>query len=206
MNGRGFFRPRLVPAPRDIQEGQEQSEAHIRADRFCETMLEHMDAAYSYARYLSRNAAAAEDIVQEAFLRALRGIDGWRGDNAKAWLIAIVRHVYIDSVRGHPDPLHGAEPVEAIDGCTAPLADVELLEEQIARQSDAAMLRRTIEALPEPFREALVLRAIEELSYKEIATITQVPVGTVMSRLARARAMLASLLLPPDAARTQARQ
>ncbi|MES2056482.1 MAG: sigma-70 family RNA polymerase sigma factor [Pseudomonadota bacterium] len=164
-----------------------------------------MDAAYSYARYLSRNSAIAEDVVQDAFLRAFRGFDRWRGDNPKAWLLAIVRNCYLDTVAARRDPLRGAEPVEAIDECATVMGQVEQLEDRAARRSDAAMLRRTIEDLPEPFRETLVLRELDELSYKEIATITGVPIGTVMSRLARARAMLGALLLPQSGETWEAR-
>ena len=193
MSGRGFFRPRLVPA-------RERPEAD--ADRFRRIMLPHMDAAYNYARHLTRDGTAAEDVVQDAFVRALRGFDGWRGDNPKAWLLAIVRNCHLDTVIRRQDPLRGAEPVEAIDACEAVAAQPQI---GLAQRSDAEMLRRTIEGLPEPFREALVLRELEELSYKEIAAITLVPIGTVMSRLARARTMLAALLLPPDEQAREAR-
>jgi RNA polymerase sigma-70 factor (ECF subfamily) len=154
-----------------------------------------MDAAYSFACYLVRNPLGAEDIVQDAFLRAFRGFDGWRGDNPKAWLLAIVRNCYLDTVVGRRDPLRGAEPVEAIDECDSMRAAADQLEERVAARNDAALLRRTIENLPEPFRETLILRELEELSYKDIAAITEVPVGTVMSRLARARTMLSAFLL-----------
>lgn len=196
MSGGGFFRPRLVSSLRGRwrHEGQLQTRAH--ADQFRLIMLPHMDAAYGFARYLTRNTSTAEDVVQEAFLRALRSYDGWRGDNPKAWLLAIVRNCYLDTVIGRHDPLHGADPVEAIDACETIMTEVVQLEDRAAMQSDAALLRRTIENLPEPFRETLVLRELEEFSYKEIAIITGVPIGTVMSRLARARAMLGALLLP----------
>ena len=103
------------------------------------------------------------------------------------------------------DPLRGAEPVEAIDRDSAvAAAEPGALEDQAARRSEIAMLRGAIESLPEPFREALVLRELEELSYKDIATVTGAPIGTVMSRLARARQMLATLLLPPVSRKAQA--
>jgi RNA polymerase sigma-70 factor (ECF subfamily) len=197
MSGRGFFRPRIVFTARDRQTADERSRTEGRAERFRLLMLPHMDAAYSFACYLARNPLGAEDIVQDAFLRALRGFDSWRGDNPKAWLLAIVRNCYLDTVVGRRDPLRGAEPVEAIDECASLHAAADHVEEQVAARNEAVLLRRTIENLPEPFRETLVLRELEELSYKEIAAITEVPVGTVMSRLARARAMLGALLLPP---------
>lgn len=205
MNGRGFFRPRLVSPLRGRPRSEQQFQAQVQADQFRLIMLPHMDAAYSFARYLTRNGAAAEDVVQDAFLRAFRGFDGWRGDNPRAWLLAIVRNCFLDTVAGRRDPLRGAEPVEAIDDCAILVSEEEQLEVRAARQSDAAMLRRTIENLPEPFRETLVLRELEEFSYKEIAAITEVPIGTVMSRLARARTMLAALLLPQGGQSWEAR-
>jgi RNA polymerase sigma-70 factor (ECF subfamily) len=196
MTRRGFFRPRLS-SPRRDRAGEHDSAATARIEQFRLVMLPHMDAAYSFAVYLARNPTLAEDIVQEAFLRALRGFDGWHGDNPKAWLFSIVRNCHLDGVRKRRDPLRDAEDVESIDDGAPALVDDDALEDRAARNSDAAMLRLTIENLPEPFRETLVLRELEELSYKEIAGITQVRLGTVMSRLARARAMLAELLLPP---------
>jgi RNA polymerase sigma-70 factor (ECF subfamily) len=193
MRSPRFFRPRFVPTGRS-RERDEHGQVH--ADQFRLVILPHMDAAYSFARYLTRDSATAEDVVQDAFLRAFRGFEGWRGDNPKAWLLAIVRNCYLDTVIGRRDPLRGAEGVEAIDACETLAAEVDQLESRAARQSDAAMLRQTIENLPEPFRGTLVLRELEELSYKEIAAITEVPIGTVMSRLARARTMLGALLLP----------
>jgi len=205
MSGGGFFRPRLVSSLRGRSRREDKFLARAHADQFRLIMLPHMDAAYGFARYLARDSWTAEDVVQDAFLRAFRGFDGWRGDNAKAWLLAIVRNCYLDTVIGRRDPLRGAEGVEAIDDCEATMAEAEQLEERAERQSDAVMLRRTIENLPEPFRETLVLRELEELNYKEIATITKVPIGTVMSRLARARAMLGALLLPQDGQSREAR-
>ena len=196
MSPGGFFRPRLVSPLHNPLRRDAQLQAETHADQFRLIMLPHMDAAYGFARYLARNSQTAEDVVQDALLRAFRGFDGWRGDNPKAWLLAIVRNCYLDTVIARRDPLRGAEPVEAIDECDTRVAEVELLEDQVLRQSDAAMLRRTVENLPEPFRETLVLRELDELNYKEIAAITQVPMGTVMSRLARARTMLGVLLQP----------
>jgi RNA polymerase sigma-70 factor (ECF subfamily) len=158
-------------------------------------MLPHMDAAYNFARYLSCDPAAAEDIVQTAFLRAFRGFDTFRGEAPKAWLFAIVRNCFLDSVKSGRDTSELDAPAEE---ATAPpdRVDLETPEAILARKRDAQMLLDTIESLPEPFREAIVLRELEELSYKEIAAIAGVPIGTIMSRLARARQMLAELLLP----------
>lgn len=148
-------------------------------------MLPHMNAAYSFARYLARDPAAAEDIVQDAYLNALRGFDGWRGDSAKAWLLTIVRNCYLATiVAQRPDV--AAEDVHG--------AAEDTPEDILIRRHDAALIRREIDRLSEPFREVLVLRELEELSYKEIAGIVQTPIGTVMSRLARARQMLSDRL------------
>ncbi len=199
MTRRGFFRPRIV-------SGTVARLEPVAADRFKLHILPHLDAAYNFARYLTRDATLAEDVVQEAFLRAFRSFDGWRGDNPRAWLLAIVRNCHVDAATGRRDPLKGAEAVETIDRGATSLVEVDALEDRAARQDEAARLRQTIEGLPEPFRETLVLRELEELNYKEIAAITQVPVGTVMSRLARARAMLCALLLPPEETSMEARR
>ena len=159
------------------------------APRFRELILPHIDSAYSLARYLSRDPVAAEDIAQEALLKAFRGFAGCRGGEPKAWLLAIVRNAYFDWRRRG----RGWETVPMDDDDeTLQIADEgqPSAEHLLIAQGDAAALRAAIEALPEPFREALVLRDLEELSYKEIAQATGVPMGTVMSRLARARAML----------------
>jgi RNA polymerase sigma factor (sigma-70 family) len=156
-------------------------------------MLPHMDAAYSLARYLTRDPVAADDVVQEAFLRAYRGFDGWRGGAPRAWLLAIVRNCFL-AARHHA-------------GVTAPLDEAEAVpfdaptpEEALIGQDEAARLRREIERLPTVFREVLVLRELEELSYKEIATVVDAPIGTVMSRLARARHLLGDRLMLARAA------
>jgi RNA polymerase sigma factor (sigma-70 family) len=149
-------------------------------------MLPHMDAAYSFARYLARDPAAAEDIVQDAYLNALRGFDGWRGDSSKAWLLTIVRNCYLATLPGYRPDL-AAEDVHEAGAASTP-------EEILIRRHDAALLRQEIGRLAAPFREVLVLRELEELSYKEIAAIVETPIGTVMSRLARARQMLGDRL------------
>jgi RNA polymerase sigma-70 factor (ECF subfamily) len=189
--GTRFFRPRLVSSARR----REQGDAAL-AEQFRLAMLPHLDSAYNFARYLSRDATAAEDIVQDAFLRALRSFETMRGESPKAWLLAIVRNCFLSAVaaRGRQGAGDGAEDIAAV-------ADTETPESILVERSEAAMLRVTIESLPEPFRETLVLRELEELSYKEIAQLTNVPIGTVMSRIARARAMLAELLLPRDEGR-----
>ncbi len=166
--------------------------AHSRplaAPRFRDLIAPHIDAAYSLARYLARDATAGEDIAQEALLKAFRNLDSLRGD-PKPWLLAIVRNAYFDWRRRGDDHMVGGEEA---DDALANLADPEqdTAETTLIRRGDVAQLRAAIEAIPEPFREALVLRELEELSYREVAEVTGVPMGTVMSRLSRARHMLA---------------
>jgi len=165
------------PAPRD-------------ADGFRRLLLPHLDAAYAFARYLCRDATAAEDVVQDAYLHAFRGFHGYRGGDAKAWLFAIVRSSFLDWASGQKR--WNALAAETIDEEIAD--DAETAEDLLLREADHAAVRQAVEALPDPFREALVLRELQEMSYRAIADITAVPIGTVMSRLARARRMLASAL------------
>ena len=160
-------------------------------------MLPHMNAAYNYARYLSRDAVAAEDIVQDAFLRALRSFDNWRGEAARSWLLAIVRNATFDWVKANRRDIY-------LSGCDHISIDPDTPETLLLRARDVAMFRTTVERLPEPFREALMLRELEDLSYKEIVLITCVPMGTVMSRLARARNMLGAMLLSDEEASRKA--
>lgn len=201
MNGRrSFFRPRLA-----FSAGRRTADPDAAAagaePSFRTVVLPHMDAAYNFARYLARDPVAAEDIVQAAFLRAFRSFGSFRGEAPKAWLFAIVRNSFRDSLRDASGTvaLDDAESEAASDE-----ADRETPETIVSRKRDAEMLRATIESLPEPFREAIVLRELEELSYKEIAMIAGVPIGTIMSRLARARQMLCELLLPGDQAERRA--
>jgi RNA polymerase sigma-70 factor (ECF subfamily) len=160
----------------------------VEASRFRELIAPHIDAAYSLARYLTRDPTAAEDIAQEALLRAFRAVGSLRGE-AKPWLLAIVRNAYFDWRR---QDRGWTVTGPAADTALAETADPaeESAESGLIRQGDVAQLRAAIEAIPEPFREALVLRELEELSYREVAQITGAPMGTVMSRLARARRML----------------
>jgi RNA polymerase sigma-70 factor (ECF subfamily) len=160
------------------------------APRFRELIAPHIDSAYSLARYLARDAAAAEDIAQEALLKALRNIDSLRGEAVRPWLLAIVRNSYFDWRRRTSDRLVTG-PAAELAMEQAPDETQPSAEDALIRQGDVTALRAAIEAIPEPFREALVLRDLEELSYREVAEITGAPMGTVMSRIARARRMLA---------------
>jgi RNA polymerase sigma-70 factor (ECF subfamily) len=169
--------------------------------RFEELFLPHLNAAYSLARFIARDRAAADDIVQESFLRAFRSFATYRGGDAKTWLLTIVRNCSFDWTRSNRRAA-GVDMAERelTAGHREPCAPTDLdelpdvsqddPETSLQRQSEIAEVRAMIQRLPEPFRETLVLRELEELSYKEIAQVTGVPVGTVMSRLARARRML----------------
>ncbi len=165
-----------------------------KARRFRDAALPHLDDVYTLARYLLRDAGDAEDAVQECYLRALKHFDSYRGPAMKPWLLAILRNVCrAEFARRASSPTDPIEDVAAKEE-QAPLWSEapETPETQILRQRDASTIQRLVSALAEPFRETLVLREIENLSYREIADVAEVPVGTVMSRLARARAMLRS--------------
>jgi RNA polymerase sigma-70 factor (ECF subfamily) len=162
-------------------------------ERFRTLMLPHLDNAYGYARFLCRDATLAEDLVQEAYLRACRAFRSYRGGEPKAWLFAVVRSCFLSWARAP------ARREAADDAAFAELpADDPSAEEALVRRGEVEALRNAIEALPEPFRETLVLRELEELSYKELAEVTGAPIGTVMSRLARARQLLVTALREED--------
>ena len=152
-------------------------------------MLPHLDAAYSLARWLTRNDTDASDTVQEAVLRALRYFDGYRDCDAKSWLLKIVRHTcYSWLRRNRPGHVSSLE-VEVEFGGEAATVSVDA-EACLQSRSDLRRINQLIAALPLPFREILILRELHEMGYQEIAKVTGVPIGTVMSRLYRARSLL----------------
>jgi RNA polymerase sigma-70 factor (ECF subfamily) len=164
-----------------------------KAKRFRDAALPHLDAVYTLARYLLREPADAEDAVQECYLRALRHFDTLRNSDVKPWLFAILRNVcrveyarrsrvVLYDVNAELNKSEEAEPLWS----EAP----ETPETTMVRKLDAATIQRLVAALPDPFREVIVLREINDLSYRDIAEVVGVPVGTVMSRLARARSIL----------------
>ena len=163
-----------------------------KARRFRDAALPHLDDVYTLARYLVRDATDAEDAVQECYLRALRHFDTYRGPAMKPWLLAILRNVCRAEFarRSSGSLIMNGETEKDEDAVPlwqeAPVSP----EAQALRQQDAETIRRLVAELPHAFREALVLREINDLSYSEIADVVGVPVGTVMSRLARARSML----------------
>jgi RNA polymerase sigma-70 factor, ECF subfamily len=188
--------------------------------RFEDLFLPYLDAAYSLARFIARDPTAADDIVQESFLRAFRSFGNYRGGDAKSWLLAIVRNCSFDWSKSNRRAAGVTADVAAAESASttgrASVSDSlgESLgrwipnpdelgdwtqdgpEAAVLRQSEIEEVRAMILRLPEPFRETLVLRELEELSYKQIAEVPGVPVGTVMSRLARARQMLTAELEP----------
>jgi RNA polymerase sigma-70 factor (ECF subfamily) len=158
-----------------------------RAENFERIMLPHLDAAHNLARWLTRNDQDAQDMVQEAYLRAFRFFDGYRGGDGKAWLLEIVRNTCRTFQRR-----------ESRGGASVPFDETVYTAGSIAPEQEAKLagrenmdiLRNCIEALPDEFREVLVLRELEEMSYREIADATALAIGTVMSRLSRARKRL----------------
>lgn len=168
--------------------------------------LPHLDAAYNLARWLTRNDQDAADVVQEAYLRALRyfgSFDGEDAEGARAWLLTIVRNTCFSWMRKNRRPELVALDDESEGGGEAPHeADTRRNEPEarLLAAADAAMLDKAIEALPPGFREVIVMRELEDLSYKEIAAITGIAMGTVMSRLARGRQLLRIALSKRDRA------
>src|SRR6266849_11030738 len=158
--------------------------------RFARVVLPHLADAYALARWLTGNGIDAEDVVQDACLRAFRGIAGFKDGNARAWVLTIVRHTaYSWLGKNRPATLVVTDDVEAVEGAEITSGDAEAETEMVAK-ADAARLQAAIEKLPPPFRETLVLRDLHGLDYRQIAKVTGVPIGTVMSRLARARRRL----------------
>ncbi len=187
-------------------------------ERFAMLVVPHLNAAYNLARWLTRNEVDAQDVVQNAMLRALRYLHSLRGTDARPWLLGIVRNECMSwlrarsadrgasindgfdagqnsDTRGAADAPGGAAAGDAGKQEFAAVAAHENPPERAAiRRLEARLLNEAIAALPPPFREAIVLRELEDLSYREIAQITGVPIGTVMSRLSRARRLLAQSL------------
>jgi RNA polymerase sigma-70 factor (ECF subfamily) len=166
--------------------------------RFANVVLPHLGDAYALARWLARNDSDAEDIVQEACLRAFRGIAGFGNINPRGWVLSIVRNTAYTWLKKHRDPkVVAVDNVEDVERAGTAL-DLDLgpasPEASLIEQADAARLEAAIAALPVEFRETLVLRDVEGLDYRSIAEVTGVPIGTVMSRLARARRRLMAQL------------
>jgi RNA polymerase sigma-70 factor (ECF subfamily) len=164
-----------------------------RARRFRDVALPCLDDAYRFAHFLMRNRTDAEDAVQECYLRALRSFDSWRGPAIKPWLLAILRNVCYGELarRGRQETPIDRADFENQSGQLMWQEPQALPDSNIVDRQQSVAVRQLIDSLPAQFREALVLRELNDMSYREIAEVTGVPVGTVMSRLARARALLA---------------
>jgi RNA polymerase sigma-70 factor (ECF subfamily) len=160
-----------------------------RRARFEAQALPHLDAAANLARWLTRSGADADDIVQEAMLRAFRSFDGFRGGDMRPWLLTIVRNCWRNAGSDTRRRGHVPLPDESVNGAAVVFEGPDP-EAGAIRSDEGRKLDVVIATLPEEFRTVLVLREMEDLSYREIAAVCEVPIGTVMSRLARARAML----------------
>jgi RNA polymerase sigma-70 factor (ECF subfamily) len=177
---------------------QQANPASLRTERFAALALPHLDAAYNLARWITRNDSDAQDVVQDAYLRAFRAFDGLRGEVIRPWLLAIVRNTSLSWLArqrhggrelAYDEELHGGDD-------SAGAADAHPLDPQTLamRAQDRQRLDAAIGQLPVPFREVIILRELQECSYEEMVRILGIPAGTVMSRLSRARARLAQAL------------
>ena len=179
-------------APADVSASRPSASANDLYERFHREIVPHLDAAYNFARFLSRNPDAAQDIVQESFLRAYRGFDRYQGGDARAWIFSIVRNCYHNwLLEGRRKARLEVDVHHRDDGSDFSVEDVasenDTPEAALLRSSEAGRVRGVLNQLPRALREVLVLRELEGLSYREIAQTAALPIGTVMSRLARAR-------------------
>jgi len=169
-----------------VSEERSQLEQQNKLPLFEATVLPHLNAAYNFARWLLRDDSGAEDVVQESYLRALKYFSGYHGGDSRAWLLTIVRntsHNWLQQNRSR-------ELMNPIDDATEAATNDANPEIVLLQRIDHDLLRQALSELPIEFREVLILREMEGLSYKEIAALADLPIGTVMSRLARARARL----------------
>jgi RNA polymerase sigma-70 factor (ECF subfamily) len=170
----------------------EEARASGQARSFEQVVMPHLDAAYNLARWLVRNTHDAEDIVQEAYLRAFKFFTGFQGGDARAWVLKIVRNTsYSFLEKNRPADL-AEEFDEEVHSVATDEAGAEVA---LLRSADSRILREALDELPVNFREVIVLRELEEMSYKQIAEVMGTPIGTVMSGLARGRAQLRERLL-----------
>ena len=163
-------------------------------NRFDAVMLPHLDAAYNLARWLSGSPTDADDVVQEAFLRAFRFFDGYEGDNPRAWLLAIVRNTWFTEWRRQHNRADATPYDDSlnVDDQLPGWADEsgDDPEKLAVRQDETELVHRALATLPVEYREVIVLRELEDMSYKDVAAVAGIPMGTVMSRLSRARRLL----------------
>jgi RNA polymerase sigma-70 factor (ECF subfamily) len=170
-----------------------------RTRRFEAAVLPHLDAAYNLARWLLRDNQGAQDAVQDAYLRAFRFFESFSGDDARPWLLRIVRNVCYDLLGDKArEYLEFDEERDSAALDAGPEAAANDPQRLLERKLERAQVNAAIATLPPVFREVLILRELEEMSYDEIAQVTGIPAGTVMSRLSRARALLRNALTPTD--------
>jgi RNA polymerase sigma-70 factor (ECF subfamily) len=169
-----------------------------KATRFQLLVMPHLDAAFNLARWLTHDSRDAEDVVQEAYLRAYQFFDGFHGEDGRSWMLAIVRNTFYseyrrkqDRAQDRPFDENAGEQQAGSNG-----DDSSEPEAAMQRKDEARSVNRALAGLPVEFREVLVLRELEDMSYRQIAVIVGVPMGTVMSRLSRARKLLSEQLLP----------
>ena len=159
--------------------------------RFESTVMPHLDAAYNLARWLTRNDHDAEDVVQEAFMRALRYFDAMKGSEARPWLLRIVRNTCFTWLeKNRPADVVPLDDSEEGSAQAAAAADFNTPEVILLQSANRKLVNQALEELPAGYREVIVMREIEDMSYKEIAAVAGIPMGTVMSRLARGRELL----------------
>jgi RNA polymerase sigma-70 factor, ECF subfamily len=166
-----------------------------KLQRFEQAIMPHLDAAYNLARWLTRNEDDARDVVQEAYLRAFKFFDGFHGIDARGWLLTTVRntcYTWLEQNRRRQTTTEFDEEIHSVD------EDANNPSALALKSGDVEIVRESLDELPEEFREVIVLRDLEEMSYKQIAEVIDAPLGTVMSRLARARAMLRSAWLAEE--------
>ena len=163
---------------------------------FEEVVLPHLNAAFNYARWLTKSEADAEDVVQDAYVRALRFFSSLRNEDARAWLLTIVRNTWYGRFPRAKGAIQSRADDEMVQDVPEEGLDPEAL---VMQQQSVEKMQRAVHALPADFREVIVLRELEGLSYREIATVAGIPIGTVMSRLARARERLLAILKAPVA-------
>ncbi len=160
--------------------------------------MPHLDAAYNLARWLTRNDHDAQDLVQMSFIRAVRFFDGYKGGNARAWLLTILRNTFYNELRDHHhDEIHFDETLHSDQEALNEAAQFDMgsnPENILASRDTCRGVNQALQKLPASFREVIILKEMEEFSYSEIAEITGIPIGTVMSRLARGRKLLLAYL------------
>ena len=179
---------------RDPHGREKRLEEHDKQARFEETIMPHLDAAYNLARWLTRNEHDAEDVAQDAVLRAFKFFGGFHGGNSRSWLLSIVRNTAYTWLQKNRKPEMATVFSEEEHDVEDLAANPEML---LLRKADHEEIMRAVEQLAVEFREVIILRELEGMSYQEIADLVDVPIGTVMSRLARARKQLRQSLVHP---------